>query len=68
MTLLSRWNEPVVESGAVQNLANSRQYNLDISGNASSVRRDRMAENESKFEAVNAIDGNVTEFADDSYR
>ena len=57
-----------MESGVVQNLTNSRQYNLDISHSASSVCGGLKGENASKFEAVNAIDGNVTEFADDSYR
>ena len=54
--------------GAVQNLANSRDYNLEKSGGASSARRAESGKNASKFEAVNAIVGYVTDVADDTDR
>lgn len=53
---------------AVQNLANSRLYNLDKSGNASSGRWGKAVENASKFEAVNAIARFVTGVADGNNR
>jgi hypothetical protein len=54
--------------GAVQNLANSRVYNLEKSGGASSARLVESDKNASKFEAVNAIVGYVTDVSDDTDR
>lgn len=47
--------------GAVQNLANSRDYNLEKSGGASSAMQTEQGKNASKFEAVNAIVGYIDE-------